>query len=82
MTALPDGRTRLEGTTWYEQSIWPQAYWQPWSDYLIHSIHERVLQHIKAEAEHEILDPAAARSAQGFTGAASRHANSAASSWR
>ena len=53
LTALPDGRTRLEGTTWYEQDIWPQAYWQPWSDYLIHSIHRRVLEHIKAEAEHD-----------------------------
>ena len=53
LTALPEGRTRLEGTTWYEQAIWPQAYWQPWSDYLIHSIHRRVLAHIKAEAERD-----------------------------
>jgi hypothetical protein len=51
LTALTGGRTQLEGTTWYEQSLWPQVYWQPWSDYLIHSIHQRVLQHIKAEAE-------------------------------
>lgn len=48
---LPGGRTRLEGTTWYEQAIWPQAYWRPWSDYLIHRIHDRVLRHIKAETE-------------------------------
>ncbi|SDR98273.1 SRPBCC family protein [Opitutus sp. GAS368] len=51
LTALPGGRTRLEGTTWYEQSIWPQAYWKPWSDYLVHAIHRRVLEHIKAETE-------------------------------
>jgi hypothetical protein len=41
----------LEGTTWYEQSIWPQAYWKPWSDYLVHAIHRRVLEHIKTETE-------------------------------
>ncbi|MBL9217985.1 MAG: DUF805 domain-containing protein [Opitutaceae bacterium] len=51
LTELPGGRTRLEGTTWYEQSIWPQAYWKPWSDYLVHAIHRRVLNHIKAGAE-------------------------------
>lgn len=51
LIALPNGHTRLEGTTWYEQAIWPQAYWQPWSDHLIHGIHRRVLEHIKHEAE-------------------------------
>jgi hypothetical protein len=51
LTELPGGRTRLEGTTWYEQDIWPQRYWKPWSDYLVHSIHDRVLNHIKAGAE-------------------------------
>lgn len=58
LVELPGGRTRLEGTTWYEQEIWPQRYWKPWSDYLVHSIHERVLNHIKAGAER---DPAAKR---------------------
>lgn len=53
LTGLPGGRTRLEGTTWYEQEIWPQRYWKPWSDYLVHSIHERVLNHIKTGAERE-----------------------------
>jgi uncharacterized membrane protein YhaH (DUF805 family) len=51
LTALPGGRTRLEGTTWYEQALWPQLYWKPWSDYLVHAIHRRVLDHIKAGAE-------------------------------
>lgn len=51
LTALSGGRTRLEGTTWYEQDIWPQSYWKPWSDHLIHSIHRRVLEHIRSEAE-------------------------------
>ncbi len=48
---LPDGRTRLTGTTWYENSFWPGAYWNVWSDYIIHRIHGRVLAHIKREAE-------------------------------
>lgn len=51
LTQLPDGQTLLEGTTWYEQDIWPQVYWRPWSNYLIHEIHGRVLAHIKHEAE-------------------------------
>jgi hypothetical protein len=51
LTALPGGRTRLEGTTWYQHTMWPAAYWHLWSDYIIHRIHLRVLEHIKAEAE-------------------------------
>ena len=51
LTALPGGRTRLEGTTWYHDTIWPSAYWRLWSDYIIHRIHARVLEHIRAEAE-------------------------------
>jgi uncharacterized membrane protein YhaH (DUF805 family) len=51
LTALPGGRTRLEGTTWYHDTIWPAAYWHLWSDYIIHRIHLRVLEHIRAEVE-------------------------------
>jgi uncharacterized membrane protein YhaH (DUF805 family) len=51
LTALPAGRTRLEGTTWYTHNLWPGAYWQRWSDYIIHRIHLRVLSHIKDRAE-------------------------------
>ncbi len=52
LTALPGGRTRLEGATWYQHTMWPAAYWHLWSDYIIHRIHSRVLEHIRAEAEH------------------------------
>jgi hypothetical protein len=52
LTALPNGGTRVEGTTWYRDAIWPAAYWRLWSDYAIHRIHLRVLKHIKEEAEH------------------------------
>jgi len=51
LTALPGGRTRLEGSTWYRDTMWPAAYWRLWSDYIIHRIHLRVLEHIRAEAE-------------------------------
>ena len=51
LVALADGRTRLEGTTWYTNRMWPAAYWSLWSDALIHRIHRRVLEHIAGLAE-------------------------------
>jgi hypothetical protein len=48
---LPDGGTRLEGTTWYRHHMWPVAYWRAWSDEIIHRIHLRVLLHIRDLAE-------------------------------
>ena len=51
LTPLPGGRTRLEGTTWYHHSMWPAPYWQVWSDAIIHTIHRRVLVHVKQLAE-------------------------------
>lgn len=54
LIALPGGRTRLEGSTWYEMRLYPEAYWVIFGDLLIGKIHERVLAHIKVIAE----DPA------------------------
>jgi len=51
LTQLAGNRTRLTGTTWYTDRIWPSAYWRVWSDYFIHHIHLRVLEHIKRLAE-------------------------------
>jgi len=51
LTALPNGKTLLQGTTWYAHKIKPAFYWRIWSNYIIHKIHNRVLQHIKAQAE-------------------------------
>jgi len=51
LTALPGNRTRLEGTTWYTHTLWPESYWRLWSDYVIHRIHLRVLNHIKSRVE-------------------------------
>lgn len=52
---LSDGKTLLEGTTWYRQNLAPQAYWRAWSDYLVHAIHRRVLEHIKRETESAVV---------------------------
>jgi len=51
LTTLPNGGTRLEGTTWYRHKLWPAAYWRLWSDAIVHRIHLRVLRHIRDEAE-------------------------------
>ncbi|HEX2683928.1 MAG TPA: hypothetical protein VHL77_08340 [Ferruginibacter sp.] len=51
LTALPNGKTLLTGTTWYAHKIKPAFYWRFWSNYIIHKIHNRVLAHIKKEAE-------------------------------
>lgn len=51
LTMLPNGKTLLEGTTWYTHKIKPSFYWRWWSSYIIHKIHDRVLRHIKKQAE-------------------------------
>ena len=51
LTQLENGHTRLEGTTWYVNRIKPDMYWTLWSDFIVHKIHERVLNHIKKVSE-------------------------------
>ena len=53
LTEIAGGRTRLEGTTWYQHHLWPAAYWRLWSDAVIHRIHRRVLEHIKRSVERD-----------------------------
>lgn len=48
---LSNTKTELEGTTWYKVDITPEFYWSWWSDFIIHKIHKRVLNHIKEESE-------------------------------
>lgn len=49
---ISENKTLLEGTTWYYNKIQPEGYWQVWSKYIIHKIHNRVLLHIKKNSEH------------------------------
>jgi len=48
---LAPNRTRLEGRTWYSLQMQPSAYWQVIADTILHAIHRRVLDHVKAHAE-------------------------------
>ena len=48
---IKNGKTILEGTTWYINKIKPDFYWTIWSDHIVHKIHQRVLKHIKHESE-------------------------------
>lgn len=58
LVALPDGTTRLEGSTWYEQRLRPEGYWVLFSDRIIGAIHRRVLDHIRTEVERgPVIDP-------------------------
>ena len=51
LVPLEGNRTLLEGTTWYYHHLWPADYWQVWSDHIIHTIHLRVLNHVKQLSE-------------------------------
>jgi len=46
-----DGKTVVEGTTFYTHDIAPDAYWKLLSDEIIGKIHLRVLTHIKEVSE-------------------------------
>jgi uncharacterized membrane protein YhaH (DUF805 family) len=54
LVALPGGRTRLEGRTWYALTIEPHAYWRLQADAIVHLIHRRVLRHVKQLAERDV----------------------------
>lgn len=51
LTKISADKTVLEGTTWYKVDIHPEFYWRIWSNFIIHQIHNRVLNHIKTESE-------------------------------
>jgi hypothetical protein len=54
LNRLGENKTALEGPTWYKLAIFPQRYWALWSDFVIHKIHKRVLNHIKRSAEKQM----------------------------
>ncbi len=51
LVKLSDGKTRLEGTSWYSIDIHPHFYWKFIVDGIIHKIHLRVFNHVKQLAE-------------------------------
>ena len=51
LTKISEHQTELEGTTWYKVDIYPEFYWKGWSDFIVHRIHKRVLNHIKQASE-------------------------------
>jgi hypothetical protein len=53
LVPIAGGRTRLEGSTWYELDLAPQLYFAAWSHWAIQRIHARVLNHVKQLAERE-----------------------------
>jgi hypothetical protein len=53
LTELPGHRTLVVGTSWYSHGLEPAQYWRLWSDYIVHGVHRRVLEHIKALAEED-----------------------------
>ncbi len=55
LVGLPGGGTRLEGTTTYQNKMWPGQYWRLWTDAIIHSIHSTVFNHVKNLAEADVL---------------------------
>lgn len=54
LVPLEGGRTRLEGSTWYELELAPEVYWRPWADTIVHRIHLRVLRHVANLAEADV----------------------------
>ena len=48
---LPNGGTRLEGTTTYQNKMWPGEYWHFYTDSIVHTIHRRVFEHVKQLSE-------------------------------
>lgn len=52
LVALDGGRrTRLEGSTFYRQAMFPETYWVIPTELILHAIHRRVLSHVKHLSE-------------------------------
>jgi hypothetical protein len=48
---LADGRTRLVGESRYLLNIAPAAYWNLWTEEIVHMVQLRVMEHVKNRAE-------------------------------
>jgi len=60
LTPLPNGGTRLEGTTTYQNKMWPGQYWRLYTDSVVHTIHRRVFEHVKQLSEADAKNQAVA----------------------
>jgi uncharacterized membrane protein YhaH (DUF805 family) len=56
LTPLPNGGTRLDGTTTYRNKMWPAEYWRLWTDKIVHGIHSRVFEHVKKLSEQDAAE--------------------------
>ena len=72
LTPLPDGGTRLTATTWYQHHLWPADYWRWWSEYIIHRVHEMVLENVRRRAQPVTNAPASTASAAASPAARAR----------
>lgn len=57
LVPLAGGRTRLEGSTWYQIDVHPNGYWRFVTDQIVSRIHARVLRQVAREAEEETDSP-------------------------
>ena len=48
---ISGGKTKLIGRTWYKVDMGPRVYWRLWTDWIVHRIHNRVLNHIQDSTE-------------------------------
>ena len=60
LTPLPNGGTRLEGTTTYQNKMWPGQYWRLYTDSVVHTIHRRVFEDVKQLSEADAKNQAVA----------------------
>jgi hypothetical protein len=51
LEALPGGKTRLVGESRYLLNIAPAAYWNLWTEGIVHMVQRRVMDHVKTRAE-------------------------------
>lgn len=51
LEALPDGRTRLTGSSRYLLNLAPATYWNLWTREIVSQVQLRVMNHVKARAE-------------------------------
>lgn len=51
LESLPNGRTRVTGTSRYAYRLYPELYWGLWCDHLVDQIHRSVIEEIKRQAE-------------------------------